>query len=93
MDSFPPAAPAYLAISAVALLLWPIITIIRRLWFHALSRFPGLKLAAATFLYENYYDVFKSPGGQYMYEIDRLHDAYGPVVRVSPEEIHIKDSQ
>lgn len=28
-----------------------------------------------------------------MYDIDRLHDVYGPVVRVSPEEIHIKDSQ
>jgi hypothetical protein len=26
-----------------------------------------------------------------MFEIDRMHDLYGPIVRVNPNEIHIKD--
>jgi hypothetical protein len=33
------------------------------------------KLAAATFLYEFYYDVIK--GGMYIWEIERMHEKYG----------------
>jgi hypothetical protein len=45
------------------------------LYFHPLAKFPGPKLAAATFLYEFYYDVVKS--GMYIWEIERMHERYG----------------
>ncbi|KAJ6019622.1 hypothetical protein N7522_001689 [Penicillium canescens] len=59
------------------------------LYFHPLSKFPGPKIAAATFLYEFYYDIIKS--GMYIWEIERMHEKYGPIVRINPREIHIKD--
>ncbi|GFF32239.1 trichodiene oxygenase [Aspergillus udagawae] len=62
---------------------------IYRLFFHPLSRYPGPKLTAATFLYEFYYDVIK--GGQFLFQIERMHERYGPVVRINPRELHIKD--
>ncbi|CEN60318.1 hypothetical protein ASPCAL02759 [Aspergillus calidoustus] len=63
---------------------------IYRLWFHPLRRIPGPKLAAVTHLYELYFDAIK--GGRYLWEIERLHEKYGPVVRINPREVHIKDS-
>ena len=85
---------ALIALGASAVLFYAVISkILYRLFFHPLSKFPGSKLAAATFWYETFFDCFKAPGGQFVYELDRLHSIYGPVVRCSPEEIHAKDSE
>lgn len=61
-------------IGAIALVLG-LLTVIYRLYAHPLAGFPGPKLAAATFLYEFYYDIIK--GGMYIWEIERMHEKYG----------------
>ncbi|KAL9094343.1 MAG: hypothetical protein Q9165_003484 [Trypethelium subeluteriae] len=64
-------------------------TAIYRLFLHPLAKFPGPRLAALTRWYEGYYDVIKN--GQYEFKIQELHRIYGPIVRISPYELHIDD--
>ena len=62
-----------------------------RLWLSPLAHFPGPKLAALTMWYEFYYDSFL--GGQYTFRIAEMHRKYGPIVRISPFELHIDDPE
>ncbi|KAJ6145007.1 hypothetical protein N7470_008902 [Penicillium chermesinum] len=80
----------YVTPALVLFLGWRAYLIVHRLYWHPLASFPGPKLPAATFLYEFYYDVIK--GGMYIWEIERMHERYGPIVRINPRELHIKDS-
>ncbi|TRX94663.1 hypothetical protein FHL15_004435 [Xylaria flabelliformis] len=63
---------------------------IYRLYLSPLAPFPGPILARVTHWYEFYYNVVHT--GKYYEKIRELHDKYGPVVRVTPEEIHIMES-
>ncbi|MCJ1476010.1 hypothetical protein MMC13_004674 [Lambiella insularis] len=63
--------------------------VIYRLYLSPIAGFPGPKLAAATFLYEIYYDLVKR--GKYTFKIRDLHVTYGPIIRISPNELHIND--
>ncbi|OLN97156.1 Isotrichodermin C-15 hydroxylase 7 [Colletotrichum chlorophyti] len=52
-------------------------------YFHPLCRFPGPKLAAiSNFPYSRSY-----LGGRQPWDILKLHDRYGPVVRISPNDL------
>lgn len=81
------AAVAVLSISAVYVLG----LVIHRLFFSPIAKFPGPKLAAVTSLYELYYDVIKK--GKYLFEIEKMHDKYGPIVRINPYELSIRDPE
>ncbi|KAI1121324.1 trichodiene oxygenase [Nemania abortiva] len=62
-----------------------------RLFLHPLSHFPGPRLAAISRWYEAYWDVVHN--GQYTFKIAELHKQYGPIVRISPYELHINDPE
>ncbi len=65
---------SYVAIVAIAFLLYCVTGVIYRLYFSPISKFPGPKLAAATLWYEFYYDVIKR--GRYTFRIEEMHEKY-----------------
>ncbi|CUS08978.1 unnamed protein product [Tuber aestivum] len=67
-----------------------IILVLYRLYLDPLSKFPGPKLAAATSMYEMYYDIVED--GTFVWKMDELHRKYGPIVRVSPHSLRLRKS-
>ncbi|KAE8328708.1 cytochrome P450 [Aspergillus sergii] len=61
-----------------------------RLFLSPIAAFPGPPLARLTYLTQWYYDWVKD--GQYYLQIEEMHKKYGPIVRVTPSELHIRDS-
>ncbi|KAA8893037.1 cytochrome P450, partial [Sphaerosporella brunnea] len=56
---------------------------IRNVYFHPISKIPGPKLAAFNRIYFSY--IWLS--GRYPQIVKDLHDKYGPVVRLSPNQV------
>ncbi|KAH7136179.1 cytochrome P450 [Dendryphion nanum] len=79
----------YLILLVVISVAYFVYGIIWRLWLSPIAHIPGPRLAAATRLYEAYYDLVL--GGQYTFKIGELHKQYGPIIRISPWEVHIHD--
>ncbi|KAI0447296.1 cytochrome P450 [Xylaria telfairii] len=67
--------------------------IVYRVWFHPLAKFPGPRLAAATHLYEIYYELIHKGGAQFAPHVRKLHSIYGPIIRINPHEISVNDAQ
>ena len=59
----------------VCLLVFPVLLAIYRNSVHPLAKYPGPKLAAASYWYEYYYDVTMK--GRYIWKIMDLHEQYG----------------
>jgi len=69
---------------------WALVGGISRLWLSPLSKFPGPKFTALTLWNEFYWDVVKR--GSFIWKIQEMHDQYGPIVRINPYELHIRDA-
>ncbi|KAH8803014.1 cytochrome P450 [Xylogone sp. PMI_703] len=76
---------------SAAVILYTISKVFYRLYLSPLSTIPGPKLAVATHLYAFYHDVVRQ--GLYIWEIEDMHKQYGPIVRISPDEIHVNDPE
>ncbi|GAB1211560.1 hypothetical protein ATERTT37_000683 [Aspergillus terreus] len=80
-----------LAAATVVRGLW---TVTYRLYFHPLAKVPGPFFARAFYFYSFWYNL---NGGRLYLQIQKLHEQYGmrqrPVVRISPNEIHLSDPE
>ncbi|PYH72891.1 cytochrome P450 [Aspergillus vadensis CBS 113365] len=76
-------------LALVSIVSFYVLRSIYRLYFHPLSGIPGPKLTAVTHLYEFYYDVICH--GRFLFQIEKMHQQYGPIVRINPREVHISD--
>ncbi|RWA09888.1 hypothetical protein EKO27_g5205 [Xylaria grammica] len=74
-------------------LFYHLLLVTYRLYWSPIAKFPGPKLAASTYWYEAYYDFLSNGGGQFAFRIKKMHEEYGPVVRITPNELHIDDPE
>ncbi|KAK3900297.1 Trichodiene oxygenase [Staphylotrichum tortipilum] len=79
----------YLAFGLAAFVLYLAALAVYRLYLSPIAKFPGPKLAALTNWYEFYHDVVRQ--GDFTWHIKDLHKKYGPIVRITPTELHIDD--
>ena len=56
-----------------------------------MAKVPGPRIAAATRLYEFWYQGVQHT--KFPQKIKELHEKYGPIVRISPEEVSLNDSE
>ncbi|KAF2761110.1 putative P450 monooxygenase [Pseudovirgaria hyperparasitica] len=84
--------PSLFLLAVGSAIAYGIALIFYRLFLSPLAKFPGPKLAAATGWVETYYQLWHGEGGQFMYAYKEWHKTYGPIVRISPWEVHIEDS-
>ncbi|KAJ6000069.1 hypothetical protein N7481_000478 [Penicillium waksmanii] len=78
-----------LAISAVFCLLWPCLSIIRRLYFHPLRNLPGPNLWIAFPIFR-YISLIR---GRLDIDLRSFHNKYGEAVRFGPDEVSFITAQ
>lgn len=70
---------------AAALALLAVAPVIYNVYFHPLRNFPGPPLAGATTWWRAYIEVYR--GESLTHKLFDLHEQYGDVVRISPNEV------
>ncbi|UPK92731.1 hypothetical protein LCI18_003666 [Fusarium solani-melongenae] len=71
---------------SAVLVFWLLALVIYRLFFHPLANYPGPKLAACTELWF----VRSWTGGYHPFVMRQVHEKYGDVVRVAPNELSFR---
>ncbi|KAF2823676.1 putative cytochrome P450 [Ophiobolus disseminans] len=72
-----------LRVAAILLSFYIVSSAIRNVYFHQLSTFPGPLLARCSLVWR-----FRSTlGGTFHRDLLQVHEKYGPVVRISPNEL------
>ena len=82
--------PVLLGYTITAIVIWVTSLIVYRRFFHPLAKIPGPFWASVTHYYIVKYNLF-SGRSQFYLQVKKLHQEYGPVVRISPSEIHLND--
>ncbi|KIY72730.1 cytochrome P450 [Cylindrobasidium torrendii FP15055 ss-10] len=83
----------YIFLASCLLAVYCICVAAHRLFFHPLRKYPGPRLAAATWLYRFYFDIISQGGGEIVTHLEDLHEIYGPVVRIGPNELHFSETK
>ncbi|OCK75372.1 cytochrome P450 [Lepidopterella palustris CBS 459.81] len=81
----------YIWAGLAAITAYTIYGAIWRLYLSPIAHFPGPRMAALTNLYEIYYNNWL--GGKYIWKINEMHEQYGPIVRISPSDLHVGDPE
>ncbi|KAL4916361.1 cytochrome P450 [Aspergillus aurantiobrunneus] len=75
--------PSGLWTATLAILAYPLLRIIYNLYFHPLSNIPGPRAWAASRL-----PFIRSlVKGTIIHDFQRLHEQYGPIIRIAPNEV------
>ncbi|KAL4797409.1 cytochrome P450 [Aspergillus venezuelensis] len=64
--------------------------VVYRLFFHPLAKVPGPLLARTTWLYSTWFNIVR---GRFYLHIQELHEQYGPIIRITPNEIHLSNPE
>ncbi|KAI3329671.1 cytochrome P450 [Ustulina deusta] len=75
---------------AAAYAAYNVLLVIYRLTFHPLAKFPGPFLCRVSYLQQCYYEAILN--GKFHHQLAGYHQKYGPVVRISPNEVHVNDA-
>ncbi|DAA74422.1 TPA_exp: putative Cytochrome P450 pisatin demethylase [Trichophyton benhamiae CBS 112371] len=78
-------------VAGLGTIVWFAAVVIYRINFHPLAHIPGPFLARATHLYSFYFNGILD--GKLYLQIDKLHQIYGPVIRITPDEIHLSNPE
>jgi len=76
---------------STTLVVYLVSLVVYRRFFHPLAKIPGPFWPAVTYLYGFYHNLYRV--GHFYTEIEKMHEQYGPVVRISPNEVHLSDSE
>lgn len=72
------------------IVLYHVLTALYNITLHPLAKVPGSKLAGMTRLYQTYW-CYGNGRSLYYRKVQQMHERYGPIVRVNPNEVSLRD--